>query len=142
MERAQKAIFMVCATMIMSCGEPPPPAPSAVITASPTSLCIDDGFATPIHLDALSSAQSLTLVYVRPDPNAPPLSFLWSFEGSAMQFDDGDPKSDVLTVRMRGDRPLHVKLRVQNAAGGVTETLTTISVTARDKSGNCPLPPP
>lgn len=135
-------VLLVALIAIASCGEPPPPAPSAVITMSPTSVCVGDAFTTPIHLDATSSAQTLTLVYVRPDPDAGPLQFTWSFSGSAIQIDDGDTSSDSLTLRMQGDRPLHVTLRVQNASGGVTEALSTVSITPRDSTGQCPLPPP
>ena len=126
----------------IACGSPPPPAPSAVIVMSPLSVCVGDAFTTPIHLDATSSAQGLTLVYVRPDPNAPPLSYTWSFEGAAMQFDDGDAHGDTITIRTAGDRPLHVTLEVRNAVGGVTDALATLSVTPLDSAGRCPLPPP
>jgi|GEM_PF-6459632 len=132
----------VVVLIAIACGSPPPPAPSAVIVMSPSSVCVGDAFTTPIHLDATSSAQGLTLVYVRPDPNAPPLSYTWSFEGAAMRFDEGDAHSDTLTVRSSGDRPLHVTLEVRNSLGGVTDALASISITPVDAAGRCPLPPP
>lgn len=131
------AIGLAC-----SCGSPPPPAPSAVIAVSPAAICQDDAFTTPIELDASGSSPKLTLVYVRPDPNEPPLSFHWSFEGSAIQIDDGDSESPQVTLRAAGDRPLHVSLRVRNAEGGETVALTTIGITLRDPNGACPMPPP
>ncbi len=132
----------VVVLIAIACGSPPPSAPSAVIVMSPTSVCVGDAFTTPIHLDGTSSAQSLTLVYARPDPNAPPLSYTWSFEGAAMQFDDGNAHSDTLTVRSAGDRPLHVTLEVRNSLGGITDALATLSITPLDTAGRCPLPPP
>jgi len=43
-------------------------------------------------------------------------------------------------VSMAADRPLHVRLRVENAERGVSEALVTIAVTPRDANGQCPLP--
>lgn len=125
---------------IAACGGPPPPAPSAVISASPTSVCVGDAYTTTIHLDGKQSSPRLTLVYEKPDPSEPPLRMKWSFSGSAVEIDTGDDVSDELTLRMAADRPLHVRLRVENAEGGVTEALTTISVTPLDENGQCPLP--
>lgn len=136
--RAASALVLAAAC---ACASPPAPAPSAVITASPASVCAGDGFATPIALDATKSAPRLTLVYARPDPSEPPLSYAWSFAGSERTIDDGEATSDKLTVRMAGDRPLHVRLRVTNAAGGVTEALATIALTPLDDRGRCPLSP-
>lgn len=131
--------YVVCA-LAVACGEPPPPAPSAVINASPKAVCVGDGFATAIHLDAKQSLPYLTLVYVRPAAGSPPLKYAWSFEGSENTLEDGSLDADVLTVRMAGDRPLHVRLRVENSVGGVSEALTSIAVTPLDASGACPLP--
>ena len=130
---------LVC-VLAVACGEPPPPAPSAVINASPKAVCVGDGFATAIHLDAKQSLPYLTLVYVRPPADSPPLKYTWSFEGSATTLEDGSLDADALVVRMAGDRPLHVRLRVENSVGGVSEALTSIAVTPLDASGACPLP--
>lgn len=135
-------LWIAAASIGFGCGEPPPEVPSAVIKASPASVCFGDSYATPIHLDAKDSSAHLTLAYVRPDPKAPPLAFHWTFSGSESEIDDGDVDGDTLIVKIAGDRPLHVRLRVENAEGGVTEALTTISVTPRDPNGDCPLPPP
>jgi hypothetical protein len=141
------AIVMVATTLSASCGSPPPPAPSAVITTDPTSVCIGDGGPvggpgenTRITLDGSTSSANLSLVYEKPDPNEPPLRFLWSFTGSHVVIDSGDVTSPKLFVFMTADRPLHVHLRVENAAGGVAEALTTISVTPLNDDGTCPLP--
>jgi len=136
---SQRYILLVAA--VMACGEPPPPAPSAVINASPMAVCVGDAFATAIHLDAKQSLPNLTLVYERPAPDSPPLKYTWSFEGSESTLDDGALDADTLVVRMAGDRPLHVRLRVENSVGGVSEALTSIAVTPLDPSGACPLPP-
>lgn len=129
---------------LVTCGTPPPPAPSAIITASPASVCIDDGFATDIELDATNSARRLTLVPAPGDPDAAPLQFEWSFSGSQIEI-QGDPSRDhlhdeQLTVRMKGDRPLHVKLHVVNGEKGTSDALVTISITPRNTDGTCPLP--
>lgn len=132
--------YLLCA-LAVSCGEPPPPAPSAVINASPKTVCVGDGFATAVHLDAKQSLPYLTLVYVRPPKDSPPLRYTWSFEGSASTLEDGSLDADALVLRMAGDRPLHVRLRVENSVGGISEALTTIAVTPLDANGACPLPP-
>lgn len=134
-----RSVALAASTLVLSCASPPAPAPSAVITASPAAVCLGDGFSTPIALDATKSASRLTLVYAGKEPGEPPLSFSWSFSGSDRRIDDGTSTSEQLIVRVAGDRPLHVRLRVTNAAGGVTEALTTIAITATDESGRCPL---
>ena len=139
--RAKVLALGIAATcLVTSCGSPPPPAPSAVITASPTSVCVGDELATTIHLDAKSSAPNLTLVYQRSDPNEPPLKYAWTFSGSHVVIDSGDEHSVALTLFITADRPLHVRLRVENGAGGVSEALTTIAVTPLDDAGKCPIP--
>jgi len=132
--------------VLISCGSPPPPAPSAVITLAPAAVCIGDNFQTEIQLDSKGSAARLTLVPAPPDPNAPPLKLKWSFSGSAFQI-GGDPTrdhtiEDSLTVTMAGDRPLHVTLHVENEVGGTSEAIASIAVTPLDENGNCPLPSP
>lgn len=130
------------AALALGCGEPPPPAPSAVIRACPGSICQGDDFATSIHLDATKSAPRLTLVEAPKDPNEPPLDIEWSFSGSKMLYDVGTASEPDVLVSMAADRPLHVRLRVENAAGGVAEALETISVTPLGEAGVCPLPKP
>jgi hypothetical protein len=137
---------LVWLVVVASCGSPPPPAPSVVITATPSAVCFGDDFQTEIVLDAAKSARHLSLVPAPPDPNAPPLKIKWSFAGSQIRI-EGDPTRDhtadeQITVRMAGDRPLHVKLRVENDEHGVTEAVTTIAVTPLDDSGQCPLAAP
>src|ERR1035437_1099098 len=97
----QRCILLVVA--VMACGEPPPPAPSAVINASPKAVCVGDAFATALHLDAKQALPDLTLVYVRPPPGSPPLKYTWSFEGSESTIEDGSLDADTLVVRMAGD---------------------------------------
>lgn len=131
------------ALCLVGCSEPPPPAPSAVIRACPWSLCEGDDFATSIHLDATRSAPRLTLVEAPPDPDEPPLKTRWSFAGSDWLFDeDGTADQPDVLVSMAADRPLHVTLVVENAAGGVAQALKSISVTPLDEAGQCPLPAP
>lgn len=139
-----RAVGLVAlAVAVVGCGEPPPPAPSAVIRACPASLCVGDDFATSVHLDAKKSAPRLTLVEAPREPDEPPLQLLWSFAGAEMLFDDESvPTSADILVSSRADRPLHVTLRVENAAGGVSEALKTISITPLGDDGSCPLPDP
>lgn len=140
--RDKGLVALSCSLFALGCGEPPPPAPSAVIRACPGSICMGDEFATSIHLDATKSAPKLTLVEAPVDPSEPPLSFEWSFSGSKMLFDKGTTAEPDILVSMQADRPLHVRLRVENGAGGVAEALETISVTPLDEDGLCPLPDP
>jgi hypothetical protein len=124
---------------IFACSGPPPPAPSAVITASPTSVCLGDAESTNITLDGSQSTPGLTLVYQKPDPGEAPLQFQWTFSGSAYAINTGDDHSAKLAVLMMADRPLHVHLHVTNGEGGQADALTTISVTPLDPNGNCPV---
>jgi len=133
--------LLIASVLSAACGEPPPPAPSAVIKVAPEAVCIGDDYATTIRLDASGSAPYLTLVYVPPDPDAPPLGFSWSFSGSKQALIDGDVHSAQLSLAMAADRPLHVLLRVENSVGGVSELKKTIPVTPLDAAGVCPLPP-
>lgn len=131
------------ALAVGACGEPPPPAPSAVIRACPSSVCVGDDFATSIRLNGKKSAPRLTLVEAPPDPDEPPLKVRWSFSGSDWLFDNESlPTQPDILVSMAGDRPLHVTLRVENSVGGVSEALETLSVTPLDADGTCPLPKP
>jgi len=124
----------------VSCGQPPPPAPSAVINASPEALCYGDTN-TQVVLDASGSAPRLTLVPAPPDPGEAPLQYQWSFSGDGYMVDDGDPATSTVTVNLlTATRPLHVTLRVQNGEGGVTEALKSIAITLPDPTGHCPLP--
>lgn len=138
----RRSVFLaITALLSAACGEPPPPAPSAVIDASPEAVCLGDEFETTIRLDASDSAPYLTLVYVPPDPDAPPLKLDWTFSGSETTLLDGDAHSVELALAMKGDRPLHVTLEVENSVGGVSRVTKTIAVTPLDDDGNCPLPP-
>ena len=115
--------------VLCACGGPPPPPPTAVIVAEPPSLCEGDGHATPVLLDGRDSAARLTLVPVPPDPDAPPLTYEWSFQGAEHRVVDGDLGSDHLTITAAADRPLHVTLRVTNELGGVAESIQTVGIT-------------
>jgi hypothetical protein len=134
-----------------ACSGPPPPAPSPVILATPTTVCIGDDYRTPITLDGTQS----TLVPSPADANAPPLKYLWTLTGSAYRIADidagggrsvpsGTLTSDKLVVRIAGEEPLQVDLNVQNGNGGSADTTATISVTSLDvadagDAGACPL---
>jgi hypothetical protein len=136
----KRSVLVAIGLLLVACGEPPPPAPSAVIVASPEAVCIGDEFETTITLDASDSAPYLTLVYVPPAPDAPALDFSWTFTGSEKTFIDGNAHSAELSLAMKGDRPLHVTLEVENSVGGVSSITKTIAVTPLDEDGNCPLP--
>jgi len=132
------------------CNGPPPGAPSPVIVATPTTVCLGDD-KTPITLDGTQSSPELTLVPTPPDANAPPLQFVWTLTGSAHHIvrvdaggdatrPSGSLTSDKLTVTMAADQPLQVDLHVENPqTGGSADTTTTISVTSLNDAGACPL---
>ena len=125
----------------LGCSGPPPGAPSPVIMATPTTVCLGDDYKTPITLDGTQSSPTLTLVPSPPTRNAPPLKFLWTLTGSAYRIADGGSlTSEKLSVRIAGDQPLQVDLNVQNAqSGGSADSTTTIAVTLPDDAGACPL---
>jgi hypothetical protein len=127
-----------------ACNGPPPSEPSPVIITTPTTVCLDDEYKTPITLDGTQSSSMLTLVPAPNTPSSPPLTFLWTLTGSKYDIlgDAGDASltSDKLTVTMAGDQPLQVELEVTNAAnGGTASTTATISVTPPNDAGVCPL---
>ncbi len=134
-----------------ACNGPPPGAPSPVIVATPTTVCLGDDYRTPITLDGTQSSPELTLVPSPPDANAPALAFLWTLTGSAYKIADvdaggghvlpsGSLTSEKLTVKMAGDQPLQVDLHVENPQnGGSADTTTTIAVTSLNDAGACPL---
>jgi hypothetical protein len=155
--------LVVCA----ACSGPPPQAPAAVITATPTSVCVGDNFQTPIELDSLGSSPLLTLVYTPPSADAAvaacalpgnDVCYAWSFSGAVCKGLSTDPvPCDVIIdpgsvepdgtvdgssvlLTMAGDNPVLVTLQVTNAAGGVTTTQTSITITPLDDAGACPLP--
>jgi hypothetical protein len=126
--------------MVEACSGPPPPEPSPVIVATPTTVCMGDDYKTPITLDGTQSTPTLTLVPSPVDANAPPLKYLWTLTGSAYRIADvdaGDGRtspggtltSDKLVVRIEGEEPLQVDLNVQNGVGGSADTTATISIT-------------
>jgi hypothetical protein len=132
-----------------ACSGPPPPAPSPVILATPTTVCLGDDYKTPITLDGTGSSPTLTLVPSPADANAPPLRYLWTLTGSAYRIADVDAgggrmvpsgtlTSDKLVVRIAGDQPLQVDLNVENHSGGSADTTATISVTALVVDGGTP----
>jgi hypothetical protein len=142
--------------LFLACGSPPPPAPSAVINASPASVCA--GQETVVVLDSTGTAGHLTLVPAPPDMTEYPLKVHWTFPGHTMTtcektmtlpcIDGVDRTTDSLmigdvstvSVRVGGDRPLPVQLHVENAHGGANDAFMTVSITLPDESGNCPLP--
>jgi hypothetical protein len=119
----------IAALLCVACGEPPAAAPSAVISADPTSVCLGDDFASEIRLDAGDSQSHLTLVPVAPNPDEPPLAFSWSFAGAEHRIVEGDVHAQTLLITSRGDRPLHVSLHVKNSEGGEADALLSIAVT-------------
>ncbi len=133
-----------------ACNGPPPAAPSPVIIATPSTVCLGDHYETPITLDGTQSSAMLTLVPSPTDANAPPLHYLWTLTGSAYRIAEVDAgggrlepsgtlTSDKLTVTIAGDQPLQVDLSIQNSTGGSADTTTTISVTVPNDAGDCPL---
>jgi hypothetical protein len=124
-----------------ACSGPPPGAPSPVIVATPTTVCLGDGYKTPITLDGTQSSPELTLVPLPAVRNPVPLKFLWTLTGSAYRIAEGGSlTSDKLSVTIAGDQPLQVDLNVQNAqSGGSADSTTTISVTLPNDAGVCPL---
>lgn len=121
--------------LAIGCGGPPPVPPTAVIDASPSEVCAGDAFATPIVLSGARSSARLSLVPAPPGPDDPPLTFEWRLEGDEHAVIAGARDEDELTVRMAGERPLHVTLTVTTFEGGIAETLRTIGV-------NVPIAPP
>jgi hypothetical protein len=142
------------ATLLFACSSPPPQAPAAVINATPSSVCAGDAFRTQIHLDSRGSAPELTLVYMRPDPDAGELHYDWSLTGNVcigasagpcdVKVDEasidslGEMSGSDVLFTMAGDRPVTATLTVTNAAQGSTTTSLTVTLTHADDSGTCP----
>jgi hypothetical protein len=144
------------AILLAACSGPPPVAPAAVINATPSSVCYGDAFRTQVHLDSRGSSPELTLVYTRPSPDAGDITFAWSLSGAVCTGMSDPPVCDVkidpsstdalgelinsdVLFTMAGDRPVDATLKVTNAAGGVTTTSLTVTITPLDDAGACPL---
>jgi hypothetical protein len=122
----------------VGCGAPPPPAPSPVIELNPSSVCQGDAHETIIHLDGTASAPRLTLVPVAPGEGEVITRTRWSFSGSDYRIVEGSARQLELRVTMQADRPLHVRLSLQNDAGGEAEASATVAITQRLEDGTCP----
>ncbi|HEY1960697.1 MAG TPA: hypothetical protein VGH28_34030 [Polyangiaceae bacterium] len=164
--RLARIACIVCAG---ACSGPPSSVPAAIMNATPSSVCAGDHFATSIHLDSQGSSPVLTLVYSPPAPDAGAIHFAWSFSGAVctgipaspgdwttlggqaasdcdVLIDPGsvDALGDVagsdVILAIAGDRPVDVTLVVTSDAGGTLTARRTISITALDDAGACPLP--
>ena len=122
----------------LACGGPPPPLPSPVILATPTTVCLGDDYKTRITLDGTQSSAALTLIPSPPVAGAPPLQFVWTLAGSAYRIVHGTLTSDTLVVTIAGQEPLQVDLEVRNGSGTSAVATETVSVTLLD-AGVCPL---
>ena len=127
--RLRALVGVLLGALVCACAPSSPHPPSAVAVAEPDTVCLGDDHRTPILLDARESAQRLTLVPEAEPPDLPPLTYAWVLEGDDVRIIDGDMASEQLTVTMAGERPLHVYLRVESAAGGTSDTAITVSVT-------------
>jgi hypothetical protein len=148
---AAASLVSAGAASMTACSGPPPDAPSPVIVATPTAVCLNDDYKTPITLDGTQSSPTLTLVPSPPSAGAPALKFSWTLTGSAYRIvsvdaEDGQVApsgtlmSDKLTVTIAGDQPLQVDLNVVNTrTGGSADTTATIAVTPPNDAGDCPL---
>lgn len=129
MRRIAEAGLGLFACGVIACGAPPPDPPTAVVRATPSSVCLGDDFATPIRLDASESAAGLTLVPVPPPEDAPELSYAWAFSGAEVRELGRGEAGVTVDVATAGDRPLHVQLTVRTAQGGEATTLHTVPIT-------------
>lgn len=127
------------ATLGCACNGPPPPAPSPVIMATPSTVCLGDDFKTVITLDGTQSSAVLALEPLTFDGGAPPLTYAWTLAGSAYRIVSGTLTASKLTVTIAGNEPLQIDLLVQNTTGGSADSTATISVTPPNDAGVCPL---
>jgi hypothetical protein len=111
---------------LAGCSDPPRDPPTAVIRATPSTICQGDAFTTPVTLDGSESATGLTLVPVPPAEGEPPLVFEWSLSGAEYELDVGTLESPEVRVTTAGDRPLHATLTVITLDFG--EATSTLSV--------------
>ena len=108
-----------------------------MVEIDPGTVCVHDGYRTPIAIDGRRSSQRLTLLGTSPDAGEPPLVFAWTFAGAGVVLDEGSPDADHLAVRVDGERPLEVRLTVRNGAGGSATTTRTLSITLPDTPTRC-----
>ena len=134
--RASHGAVLLSAVFATGCGDAPPPSPTAVVRATPKSVCHADSFETRLRLDASESTEGLSLVPPPPAEQAPQLEFRWALSGAAHQIEGTDPSGIEMWVRTAGDRPLHVELTVTNVAGGEATTLHSVPITFLDL-GSC-----
>lgn len=116
------------ALFALGCAGPPPDPPTAVIDATPGTLCRGDAFATVVELSGARSSATLSLVPAPPDPSAPPLEFLWYLDGTEHRVVDGSLSSARVSVVARADRPLHALLTVRDGLGGEATSLLSVGI--------------
>lgn len=114
--------------LLSACGSPPVDPPTAVVRADPASVCLNDNHATDVHLSGADSTPGISLVPVERDEDAS-LAFEWALSGAEHRVVSRDPTGVELVVTTKGDRPLHVELTVENAAGGRATTLLSLPIT-------------
>jgi hypothetical protein len=122
-------VGVLVAGSLVGCGSAPTDPPTAVVHATPGSVCLDDGHATTVRVDASDSQAGLALVPVPPAEDEPPLIFTWAFSGAEHRELGRDAGEVEVTLTTAGDRPLHVDLTVRSASGGEAHTLFTLPIT-------------
>ncbi len=86
--------------------------PVARASATPRAIPENDGFQTPVALDASESADPID------DPdNTEPLTYRWKISSDEYRYDSGSDSSPDPVLLFRGDRPATIELTVTDADG-------------------------
>lgn len=114
---------------LVGCAGAPPDPTTAVIVATPSASCADDGFVNPVTLSGASSSARLSLMPGPPEPGAPPLLFRWTLSGDEHAIVAGGLRLAEVVVVVAGDRPLVVELEVDDQLGGVADAIIAVGLT-------------
>jgi hypothetical protein len=100
--------------------------PVARVVVTPEAIIENDGFQTPVTLDATESADPID------DPSGEsPLVYSWDLIGDEHNYERGRSSSSAPVVRFRGDRPATIVLTVTDRDGAQSTATAHLKLTVR-----------
>ncbi|MFB6262507.1 MAG: hypothetical protein ABEL76_02605, partial [Bradymonadaceae bacterium] len=110
----------------IGCGAgPPPDVASPAFEMEPEHVC--RGESSEVTLDASPTTSDLTLVPAGEGETE--LDYDWRLRGASYEVVEGALDQKTVTVRTSGERPLHVRLRVDKPGGKALEVEQSLAIT-------------